>query len=325
MEVKVLYELSELLHTNHALFLTAVTLLGLLVGSFLNVVRVRLPIILHNMWSEESRYILGITNDEASTVDNTEQQNVELYTGNATHVAHAMETAHAAHPTGINTALPASNIGLITPRSFCPNCRNMIAWYDNVPVLSFIFLHGKCRHCKAKISLSYPGVELLTAICSFAVAYHLGYGVQTAFALIFTWCLLVQAWIDLEHTFLPDEITLSCLWLGLLISCFDVFVDSSSAILGATAGYLSLYSIYWLFKFATGKEGMGYGDFKLLALVGAWLGWQHLPLVIFLSSCCGAIVGITLILCKRKTLNSKIPFGPYIAAAGWLVLLANMK
>ena len=276
-------ELINLLTTNKLFFLSIVTIIGLLIGSFLNVVRVRLPIMMHALWHAECCSILEIDPK--------------------------------------NTANISTTMDLATPRSFCPKCKAKICWFDNIPLLSFIILCGKCRHCNSKISWHYPALEFTTAICSLVIANHFGFSIQTALALILTWVLIVQSWIDLEHTFLPDDITLPCLWLGLIANCFYVFVDPISSIFGAALGYLSLYSIYWGFKLLTGKDGMGYGDFKLLAMLGAWLGWQQLTFIVLISSFCGAIVGITMIICKKKDFSSKIPFGPYIAAAGWLALL----
>lgn len=263
----------ELLEHSGFVLITASGLLGLLVGSFLNVVIYRLPIMVMAEWTE------------------TENR------GNA------------------------QAITLSKPRSFCPHCQQGIAWYDNIPLLSFIVLGGKCRHCQAAINWRYPLVEALSACLSMICAWQFGYSLTLIAALILSWSLIAQSFIDFEHFILPDQINLPVLWIGLLLSMSEVFCNSHDSIIGAAAGYMSLWSVYSLFKFLTGKEGMGYGDFKLLALLGAWLGWQQLPLIIILSSLVGSLIGIILIVSKRSSISTPIPFGPYLAAAGWLALV----
>ncbi|WP_153109773.1 prepilin peptidase [Propionivibrio limicola] len=253
-------------------------LLGLVVGSFLNVVIHRLPKMMERDWRLQCAELQGQPPPE----------------------------------------LPP--LTLATPRSRCPNCDHMITALENIPLLSWLFLRGKCSSCHAPISARYPTVEAFTAILSAFAAWHLGSGWQIAGALILIWALIALSCIDFDTQLLPDSITLPLLWSGLLFNLFGVFTDLHSAVVGAIAGYLSLWSVYWAFKLATGKEGMGYGDFKLLSAIGAWLGWQILPATILLSSLVGACVGIVLILLAKRGRNVPIPFGPYLAAAGLLAL-----
>ena len=210
---------------------------------------------------------------------------------------------------------------LLFPRSHCPLCKHQIKIIENMPILSFIFLKGRCKYCNGEISIQYPVIELLTIILSIIVAYKFGFGFKNLVALILTWVLIVQATIDFKHYIIPDEITLPILWSGLFANCFNLFQDPSNAIIGAIAGYLILWLVYWIFKLITKKEGLGYGDFKLLAMLGAWLGWQQLPVIIILSSLLGSIIGIYLIIFKNKKFKSAIPFGPYLAIAGWIALV----
>jgi leader peptidase (prepilin peptidase)/N-methyltransferase len=221
--------------------------------------------------------------------------------------------------------LPAEAQGetfnLLWPGSRCPACKNEIKAYQNIPVLSYLWLRGKCGHCAVSISLRYPLIEAFTGLCSALVAWHFGYGLPLLFGLLLTWSLIALSFIDIDHQLLPDSITLPMLWLGLFLSLFSIYTDSHASIIGGVAGYLSLWSVYHLFKLLTGKEGMGYGDFKLLALLGAWLGWQFLPLIIILSSLVGALIGIAMIVFRQHDVSRPIPFGPYLAAAGWLALI----
>ncbi len=210
---------------------------------------------------------------------------------------------------------------LMVPRSQCPACGHAISALENIPVISYLVLRGKCAGCKAPISPRYPLVEAATAVISGFIAWHFGFNWTTAAALLFVWSMIALALIDLDTFFLPDDITLPLLWAGLLINMGGVFVDLQSAVIGAVAGYLSLWLVYWGFKLATGKEGMGYGDFKLLAAIGAWLGWKMLPLVILLSSFVGALIGVGLIVFARHERNNPIPFGPYLVIAGVIALL----
>jgi len=209
---------------------------------------------------------------------------------------------------------------LFLPHSACPNCGHKIRALENIPIISYLLLRGKCKDCSAPISARYPIVEIVCGLLSACVAWHFGFDLAALAALLFIWMLLALTCIDLDTQLLPDDITLLLLWLGLLFNLSSTFIDLNSAVIGAIAGYLTLWSIYWLFKLATGKEGMGYGDFKLLAAIGAWLGWQMLPLVILLSSVVGAVVGITLIIAARLGRNVPIPFGPYLAGGGVIAL-----
>jgi len=264
-------------------FIVTVVLFGLIIGSFLNVVIYRLPIMLWQQWRSECEEWLA--NADTATPKQDEPYN------------------------------------LVFPRSSCRSCGHLIRAAENIPVISYLVLRGRCASCGAAISLQYPLIELLTAVLSFTVAWHFGYSWQTAAGLLLTWAILALSVIDLQTKLLPDAITLPFLWLGLLINMAHTFTDLPSSVLGALLGYLSLWTIYQLFKLLTGKEGMGYGDFKLLSVFGAWLGWQRLPLIILLSSLAGAIVGIGLVLFKGQDKNCPLPFGPYLAVAGWIALL----
>ncbi|MBA2351795.1 MAG: A24 family peptidase [Pseudomonadota bacterium] len=269
-----------------SLFISVCGLLGLVVGSFINVAIHRVPKMLEREWREQC---------------------AEL----------SRSESHGS-PGAESAALPPFN--LIRPRSRCPACGHTIGALQNIPVLSYVFLRGKCAACKTPISLRYPLIEILTAVLSAFVAFHFGFNVQTLAALFFVWALLVLAFIDIDTQLLPDNITLPLLWSGLLLNLGAVFTDLNSAVIGAAAGYLTLWSVYWLFKLATGKEGMGFGDFKLLAAIGAWFGWQLLPAVILLSSLVGAVIGIGLIVFARHGRNVPIPFGPYLVLAALIAL-----
>ena len=276
-----------MLQANPALLIGSVFLLSLLIGSFLNVVIHRLPIMLDRQWKLQADELLGK-----------------------------------------ESAPPAEPYNLVVPRSACPHCGAPIKSHQNIPVVSYLLLGGRCATCKAKISPRYPIVELSTAILSAAVALRFGWHWQTVAALMFTWALVALTVIDLDHQILPDVITLPLLWLGLLLSLAwsagltpPIPVDPTSAIIGGAAGYVSLWLVYWAFKLVTGKEGMGYGDFKLFGAFGAWMGWQMLPLIILFSAFAGAVVGIVLIAVRGRDRNIPIPFGPYLAAAGWIALM----
>lgn len=269
--------------------LAAALLFGLLAGSFLNVVIHRLPIQLQRTWRREA---LAWSDPGPETDSHT-----------------------AAPPPAEET------FNLVTPRSRCPACAAPIAAWDNIPVLSWLFLRGRCRHCAAPIALRYPLVELTTGLLTMAVVAHFGPTFQALLALAFTGALVALAGIDLDHQLLPDAITLPLLWLGLLANVGGVFTDLTSAVVGAAAGYLVLWSVYWLFRLATGREGMGYGDFKLLAALCAWLGWQQLPLLLLIASLTGALYGTAALLRKRHARRAPFAFGPFLALAGWLALL----
>jgi leader peptidase (prepilin peptidase) / N-methyltransferase len=267
--------------SNPVFFSALLGLVGLLVGSFLNVVIYRLPVMMQKSWRKECSEYLELDFDSTLT----------------------------------------EPFNLVLPLSRCPSCNMAIKPYHNIPVFSYLFLGGKCANCSNPISKRYPIIEALTAITSTIIAWHFGFSPQVGFALLLTWSLIALSFIDIDHHLLPDSITLPVLWLGLFLSIFDLFIDSHDSIIGAVAGYLTLWSVFHVFKLLTGKEGMGYGDFKLLSLFGAWLGWQSLPVIILLSSFVGAVVGISMIIFSRHDRNTPIPFGPYLAAAGWIALI----
>ncbi|MEQ8288792.1 MAG: A24 family peptidase [Gammaproteobacteria bacterium] len=264
-----------------AFFLAAVFLFSLMVGSFLNVVILRLPVMMKKEWREECCEFLELKTEE-------KQQ--------------------------------TSAFNLVVPRSRCPNCQHLITALENIPVISYLFLKGRCKECGTRISLRYPAIELLTALASVSVAYYFGVTIQTLFAIILTWALIALSFIDIDEQLLPDNITLPFLWLGIALNSFTDwgFTTSQSSLLGAILGYGSLWTVYIIFKLVTGKEGMGHGDFKLLAMLGAWLGWIHLPVIIIMSSLVGAVIGIAMIVLKSRDRTIPIPFGPYLAIAGWV-------
>ncbi len=264
---------------------------GLCVGSFLNVVIHRLPKMMEREWKEQCAE-MGTGEPDGSPVP-------------------------PPHP---GTAAPQERYNLIVPRSACPHCGHRITALENIPLVSYAFLRGKCSGCSAHISLRYPLVELAAGLAAGYAAMRFGYSAAGFGAMLFAWALIALAAIDYDTQLLPDDITLPLLWTGLLFNLGGTFVPLGTAVVGAVAGYLSLWSVYWLFKFATGKDGMGYGDFKLLAAICAWLGWQALALVILLSSVVGAVVGIALMVFTRHGRDKPIPFGPYLAAAGFIAL-----
>ena len=270
--------MTELLLTSPAAAVALAALLGLLVGSFLNVVIHRVPIMLEREWASQAAEMRGETPPEQ----------------------------------------PVYN--LVLPRSACPACGHRITALENIPVLSWLVLRGRCSACASPIPMRYPLVELATAVLSGLAVWHLGAGAAGIAALLLTWTLIALTGIDLDTQLLPDNLTLPLLWAGLAVNLAGVFVPLESAVIGAMAGYGSLWAVYWLFKLATGKEGMGYGDFKLLGALGAWFGWQALPGMILLSSLVGALVGIGLIVFARPGREVPIPFGPYLAGAGLLTL-----
>ncbi|MGY6278139.1 prepilin peptidase [Methylomonas sp. MgM2] len=270
----------QTLQQSPTLLVSLVFVLGLMVGSFLNVLIYRLPVMLQSSWRRDCQEYLQLPAEQS-----------------------------------------AESFNLLWPGSRCPVCKTEIKAYQNIPLLSYLFLRGRCAYCATRIPLRYPIVEGLSGICSALIAWHFGYGMPALFALLMTWSLIALSFIDIDHQLLPDNITLPMLWLGLFLSLFSIYTDSHSSIIGASAGYLSLWAIYHLFKLLTGKEGMGYGDFKLLALLGAWLGWQYLPLIILLSSLVGAVAGVSLVVFRQHDAGRPIPFGPYLAAAGWLAMI----
>ncbi|HSH97343.1 MAG: A24 family peptidase [Methylophilaceae bacterium] len=274
-------DLVELFKEMPTLFIVFSVIFGLMVGSFLNVVIYRLPKMMELEWQRNCAELQGEENQSAATEA---------------------------------TASPKFN--LVVPRSECPGCGHKITALENIPILSFLFLKAKCSGCKTPISIRYPLVELFTGVLIGLVSWKFGYSSAGFAAWIFCFALIALSFIDLDTFLLPDSITLPLLWIGILFNLNSGFTDLHSSIIGAVAGYLSLWSVYWLFKLVTGKEGMGYGDFKLLAAIGAWFGWQLLPAVILLSSIAGSIIGIGMILLAKHGRNVPIPFGPYLALGG---------
>lgn len=265
-------------------------IIGLAVGSFLNVVVHRLPLMMERDWREQAVSVL----QDADLKDCAEKL--------------------ALHR-------PAGRYNLMVPASACPKCGHRIRATENIPLVSYLLLRGKCAQCMAPISLRYPLVELVAGVLSGFIAFRYGFSLGTAGALLFAWALIALTVIDIDTQLLPDDITLLLLWTGLLFNLGGTFAPLPDAVLGAVSGYLALWTVYWLFRLATGKEGMGFGDFKLLAAIGAWVGWKLLPLVILLSSVVGTLVGVALILLRRHGRTAPIPFGPYLAAAGLIAML----
>ena len=277
----------DLIKNNPALLYSAVFLFSLCIGSFMNVVIHRLPTMMKREWRSQSIEYLEIS-DQFPDEDNTP------YT-------------------------------LSKPESHCPNCKHKIRWYENLPVFSYLFLKGKCSACKQSISIRYPIVELFTALVSVFVATHFGWSPQLLPALILTWGIIAMVGIDFDHQLLPDSLTLPLLWLGLLVNTQSLFVDPVTAIIGAACGYLALWSIYWIFKILTGREGMGYGDFKMLGMVGAWLGWEILPMTLLLSAGVGLAVMLPQMLFLGRDRTKAFAFGPFIGIAGWIMLIWGDK
>ncbi|MFZ5654748.1 MAG: prepilin peptidase [Pseudomonadota bacterium] len=286
--------------------LAAALILGLLVGSFLNVVVYRLPLQLQRTWRHDALAWL----QSASPAEDPQPPGAVLAVP-----GEALAVPGEAPPE------PREPFNLVTPRSRCPSCGAGIAAFDNIPVLSWLWLRGRCRHCGAPISRRYPLVELASGLLAVLVVAHFGVTVQGAAALVLSWTLLALSLIDLDHQLLPDVITLPLLWCGLLLNVAGTFVPLADAVIGAAAGYLVLWSLYWSFRLATGREGMGYGDFKLLAALGAWFGWEALPLLLLIASFSGALYGTAAILRCRHPRRRPFAFGPFLALAGWLVLM----
>jgi leader peptidase (prepilin peptidase) / N-methyltransferase len=299
-----LNDLANLYTTSPVPFAGSVFVLGLVIGSFLNVVIYRLPVILEREWHAQALELLPSADSAATTIP----------------------------------SLSVERFGLSTPRSSCPVCKAPIRAWQNIPLISWVILRGRCAACRTKISLRYPVVELTTGILSAWVAWHFGFGIAAACALPVTWALIALTGIDIDHQLLPDRITLPLLWAGLLAAAvlgpltggplagahgggIALPVSARDAIIGAVAGYSSLWLVYHSFRLVTGKEGMGYGDFKLFGALGAWLGWKLLPLVILLSAATGAVLGILMIVLRGRDRAAPMPFGPYLAAAGWLAMM----
>ena len=271
----------ELLQSSVSFFVLTLAIFGLLVGSFLNVVIHRLPVMMEKQWRQESEAFLN---------PDKEPEKEEAY-------------------------------NLVVPVSACPGCGHKIRSWENIPVISYLFLKGKCSGCKTAISARYPTIEIISAILTVLIGMKFGVTWQTLMLCLLGWSLLALTMIDLDTQLLPDSITLPLLWAGLIANSFGLLVSLEDAMWGAVAGYLTLWSVYWAFKLITGKEGMGYGDFKLLAALGAWLGWVKLPLIILLSSLVGTVIAILLIVLKRQERSNPMPFGPFLAAAGFIALL----
>ena len=281
-----------LLAASPPLFIGTWLVFGLVVGSFLNVVIHRLPIMLERQWRQQCSELAGADANATTT------------------------PAQVLEP-----------FNLIVPRSACPSCNARITALQNIPLISWVFLRGRCARCGNPISVRYPLVELLTGLLTAAVAWRFGFGWNALNAIVLTWFLVALTFIDIDHQLLPDSLTLPLLWIGLFLSLWgaasglSVPVDTRSSVIGAIAGYVSLWSVYHLFRIATGKEGMGYGDFKLFAALGAWLGWKMLIPVILIAAVVGAILGIALLTIRRQNRATPIAFGPFLAAAGWLILM----
>ena len=279
----------ELMSESATVFIIVIFAFTLLIGSFLNVVIHRLPIMMEREWREQA--------DELTNTPSEQE-------------------------------LPEGRFDLVMPRSRCPSCGALITAWQNIPVISYLFLKGRCAGCKTPISVRYPLVELMTATLAAVTAWHFGAGWEAMMAIALTIALVAIAMIDADTQLIPDSIVLPLMWLGLAMSLFHplpgastLFISPSDAIVGALAGYLTLWSIFWLFKLVTGKDGMGYGDFKLLGALGAWLGWQDLPMIIMMSAVVGAVINITMIVARGKDRSIPIPFGPYLAAAGWITMV----
>ena len=273
----------EYLQATPLTFVLCVGVLGLIIGSFLNVVIYRLPVMMDR---EASAFCVELLQYSETT-----------------------------------PALSEEPFNLVVPRSRCPGCGHGITALENIPVVSWLVLRGRCSRCEMRISPRYPAIEAFTGVLSMCVAWHFGFGWQAGAALLFTWALIALTFIDFDHQLLPDSITLPFLWVGLSTSLFGLFSDLADSVVGAMAGFLALWCFYHVFKLVTGKEGMGYGDFKLLAMIGAWLGWQNLPATIFLAAVLGATVGLSMIFFCSHDKNIPIPFGPYLAGAGWMAML----
>ncbi len=271
--------LTALMSANPAIYIVCASILGLLVGSFINVVIHRLPIMMERRWRHECAEMLGSADAPAE-----------------------------------------ARFDLVAPRSHCPHCGHAISAWENIPLLSYVLLKGRCHGCGAHISLRYPVVELISGLMTATAAWYFGFTWGAAGAMLFGWSVLALTGIDIDQQLLPDDITLPLLWLGLIFNLHATFVDLHSAVLGAVWGYMSLWIIFQVFRKLTGKEGMGFGDFKILAAIGAWLGWQLLPLVVILAAGVGAIVGLSMIVMRRAETQTALPFGPYLAAAGWIAL-----
>lgn len=288
-------EFLALLNQYPWLFITISCVFAAILGSFLNVVIHRLPVMMKRQWQQECNEYLT-------------EYHPDIVKQHSQDLARSIDN----YPPRYNLAVPASS---------CPNCHTSIKPYHNIPVLSWLILKGRCAQCKISISTRYPLIEATSVILIGTLAWHFGPTNLFIFASILTLSLIVLTFIDVDEMLLPDQITLPLLWLGIIVNINMGFVSLTSSIIGAIAGYLSLWFVFWGFKLLTNKEGMGYGDFKLLAVLGAWIGWQMLPIILILSSVIGATVGIMMILTKQKKYHQAIPFGPYLAIAGWIAMI----
>ncbi len=296
--------LIDLLASSPAFFIGTCLVVGLVIGSFLNVVIYRVPVMLERQWLEQCRELTA-----AEDAGNPSASHQELTAAKQTDAP----------------------FNLVVPRSSCPSCKAPITALQNIPVLSYLFLKGRCANCGVRISPRYPFTEALTGVLSAAVAWKFGFGWQTLSALVLTWFLIALTFIDIDHQLLPDNLTLPLLWIGLLLSLWvpqasmPVPVDPRESIIGAVVGYLSLWSVYHVFRLLTGKEGMGYGDFKLFAALGAWLGWKMLLPLILIAAAVGAVVGVAMLRLRDQNRSTPIAFGPFLASAGWLMLMFGQE
>jgi len=334
----------ELLSSSPAIFVGTCLVLGLLVGSFLNVVIYRVPIILERQWREQCAELAttGASSPAAEPV--TPESSTTAAESNPPPAESDVIASDVVAPEGTALEPPAPDVpspaahsrpepfNLVVPRSACPSCKAPITALQNIPVLSYLFLKGRCANCGVRISARYPAIEALTGLLSAAVAWKFGFGWPTVAALVLTWFLIALTFIDVDHQLLPDNLTLPLLWIGLLLSLWGpqgadaaLPMDMRSSLIGAIAGYLSLWSVYHLFRLLTGKEGMGYGDFKLFAALGAWLGWKMLLPIILIAAAVGAVVGIAMLAMRGQSRSTPIAFGPFLAAAGWLMLMFGQE
>lgn len=277
----------EILSTSPVLAIIFSLLLGLIVGSFLNVVIYRLPVMMEREWTDQCCDFLEVDDE----IKKAKKPHADI-----------------------------ENFNLSKPNSHCPQCDHAITPLENIPVLSYLFLKGKCSQCKTSISLRYPAIEIVCSLLSCLVVMTFGITWIALALLVFTWSLIVLTMIDFDHQLLPDDITLPLLWLGLIVNSFGLLTSIENALWGAAIGYMTLWCVFWLFKLVTGKDGLGYGDFKLLAVLGAWMGWQALPVIIILSSMVGAVIGLSLMMFKGRDKNVPMPFGPFLAGAGFIYL-----
>jgi leader peptidase (prepilin peptidase)/N-methyltransferase len=314
----------DLLSSSPAFFVGTCLVFGLLIGSFLNVVIYRVPIMLERQWREQCVELAASEAASTAPSTSTPQPGAE-----ASIESLSKTKAGSVAPLPTRASEP---FNLVVPRSACPSCKAPITALQNIPVLSYLFLKGRCANCGVRISARYPAIEALTGILSAAVAWKFGFGWPTLAALVLTWFLVALTFIDVDHQLLPDNLTLPLLWIGLLLSLWGpqgggapIPVDMRSSLIGAIAGYLSLWSVYHLFRLLTGKEGMGYGDFKLFAALGAWLGWKMLLPTIVIAAAVGAVVGIAMLAMRGQNRSTPIAFGPFLAAAGWLMLMFGQE